>query len=127
MSGPVETAPSPSGSSDDEAWSLVLASWADEEAHRTYLSRFTDLEGLAVAGGRYRAILARTPDDPVALRMRDELVKKATVYGLAALPHTNPAGASSLTRRLRMAAALAFGCAAVWAVYKLFLLLGARF
>ena len=57
--------------------------------HRAYLRRFTDLEGFAVAGGRYRAVLAERPGDAVALRMRDELVKRATVYGLATLPRTS--------------------------------------
>ncbi len=74
----------PSG--EAEAWARVLAAWTDEAVHRAYLARFTDLDGYAVAGGRYRAVLAERPEDALALRMREEIVRKATVFGLASLP-----------------------------------------
>ncbi|BDG03476.1 hypothetical protein [Anaeromyxobacter oryzae] len=78
------------GEAEPEAWARVLAAWEDDAAHHAYLARFGDLEGLAVAGGRYRAVLAERPGDPVALRYRDEVVKRATVAGLAQLPRTRP-------------------------------------
>src|SRR5512145_2382269 len=79
--------------SDDEAraWAEVLAAWEDEAAHRAFLGRFQDLDGLARAGGRYRDALAERPDDAVARRWRDEVVKRATVAGLAAIPREAPA------------------------------------
>lgn len=114
MSEPADpTAPAPTAPSEEEAWSLVQASWADEAAHRAYLARFTDLEGLAMAGGRYRAVLAERPQDAVALRMRDELVAKATVVGLALLPRTARAGMPRWARRLILLAAVLCIAAAV--------------
>lgn len=83
---PQPAAPDP----EPEAWARVVASWDDEVVHRAYLDRFGDLEGLAIAGGRYRAVLDARPDDPVARRFRDEVVKRATVAGLAQLPRTRP-------------------------------------
>jgi len=86
---PAEAAPSdPSG--EPLAWAGVVAAWGDEAAHRAYLARFGDLDGLTRAGRRYRAVLAERPGDPVALRFRDEVVKRATVQGLALLPRTAP-------------------------------------
>jgi hypothetical protein len=120
------TAPAPSNPSEEEAWSLVLASWGDEAAHRAYLARFTDLEGFAVAGARYRAVLAERPQDPVALRMREELLRKATVVGLASLPRTPRRELPMAARRLIQAAVVVFAGFLVWAIYKLVVLLGAR-
>lgn len=116
----------PAPTSEEEAWAAVLAAWEDEAAHRAYLARFVDFEGLAVAGGRYKGVLDARPGDAMALRMRGEVVKKATVYGLASLPRTEPQAVSLTVKRLRMAAALVFGSAAAWALYKLVMLLGAR-
>jgi hypothetical protein len=125
---PPATGPAaPSGAvSEEEAWAAVLAAWGDEAAHRAYLARFADIEGLAVAGGRYKGVLDARPDDAMALRMRGEVLKKATVYGLAALPRTPPPAVSRTAKRLRMMAALSFGGLAVWSIYKLVVLLGAR-
>ncbi len=72
-----------------EAWAEVARAWEDEERHRAYLDRFRDLEGLALAGSRYREALASRPGDPVALRSRDEILRRATALGLAAVPRTN--------------------------------------
>jgi len=76
--------------SDEAAWTEVRAAWSDEAAHRRYLARFQSLEALAVAGNRYKAVLAERPDDAMALRMRAEIVKKATLLGLASLPRERP-------------------------------------
>jgi hypothetical protein len=126
MSDAVENTPSPTAPSEEDAWSRVLASWDDEAGHRAYLARFTDMEGFAVAGGRYRAVLSQRPQDAMALRMRDELVKKAMVLGLATLPRTVRREKPVAPKRLVMALALTFGSALVWAIYKLVVILGAR-
>lgn len=126
MSDPADTnPPRPGGSSEEQAWAEVLARWGDEGAHAAYLRRFNDLEGMAVAGGRYRAVLAQRPDDPVALRMRDEVVRKATVVGLATLPRTAPPRTRSVPRWVVVVLATSLGSALVWVVYKLVVLLGA--
>jgi hypothetical protein len=46
-------------------------------------------------------VLAERPGDPVALRMRDELVKKATIVGLASLPRTPPGETNPWVRRAK--------------------------
>ncbi len=116
MSEPADpTAPAPGAPpltppSDEEAWSSVLGAWGDEAVHRAYLGRFTDLDGLAVAGGRYRAFLAERPQDPMALRMREELLRKATLLGLQSLPRS---GAPRRVRRAIIAVGLLGGIAAL--------------
>jgi len=110
---------------EEKAWSRVVAVWDDEQSHRAYLKRCTDLEALAAAGGRYRQVLAERPGDAMAQRMRDEVVKRATVYGLAALPRSQPEKPLAL-KRFALLASLAFALAVAWASYKLVVLLGAR-
>src|SRR5512142_310356 len=114
MSEPADpTASAPSAPSEEEAWSRVLASWDDEAGHRAYISRFGDLDGLATAGGRYRAVLSERPQDAMALRMRDELLRKATVLGLASLPRTARSQAPRWVRRLLLAAVILMAAAAI--------------
>ena len=76
---------------EEAAWAEVLGAWNDEARHQAYLARFTDLEGLAVAGRRYREVLAERPGDPVAARYRDEVLKRAMARGLVSVPREAPA------------------------------------
>jgi integrase len=73
---------------EEKAWAEVLVRWEDEAAHRAFLERCGDLEALARAGARYREVLAVRPGDAVALRWRDEVLRRATAAGLAQLPRT---------------------------------------
>jgi hypothetical protein len=82
--------PDPAEEAEAAAWSAVVAAWDDEEAHRAYLERPLDLDGLALAGQRYRAVLAERPGDAIATRCRDEVVRRATVLGLTSLPRSAP-------------------------------------
>jgi hypothetical protein len=75
---------------EEAAWADLRACWGDPLAHRAYLARFADLEGLARAGARYRAAIESAPDDPVAAAGRDEVLRKAALLGLAAIPRTIP-------------------------------------
>jgi len=87
----LETGSPPGGdptATEEEAWVLVVSRWGDDEAHRAYLARFTDLDGLTQAGRRYREVLRERPEDAVALRWREEILKRATVQGLAQLPRS---------------------------------------
>lgn len=117
-----DIAPTAAPVSEEEAWAGVRAAWSEETVHRAYLGRFQSLEALAVAGNRYKAVLAERRDDAMALRMRAEILKKATAYGLAALPRTVAEPSKNL-RRFRLALALAAGSAAAWAAFKLAALL----
>jgi hypothetical protein len=92
----------PAAAGEAEAWAEVLASWDDEARHRAYLARFPDLDGLTVAGRRYRAVLEARPGDALAQRFRQEIVKRATVAGLAQLPRTPPPALAKLPRLARI-------------------------
>src|SRR5512144_414453 len=82
--------PSEAEAAEAAAWTEVLAGWEDEARHRAYLARFQDLEGLATAGRRYRDVLDARPDDAIAARFRDEVLKRAVAHGLASLPRAAP-------------------------------------
>jgi len=89
---------------EDEAWAAVAASWQEDDAHKAYLAAHADLDGLAEAGRRYRTALERDPSDAVALRWRDEVVRRATAIALAQLPRTKPAPERTGLRRALVAA-----------------------
>ncbi len=84
------TPPARDDAGEAEAWARVLAAWDDAEAHRAYLARCADLDALARAGRRYRAVLDARPDDPTATRAIADILGRATVQGLASLPRTPP-------------------------------------
>ncbi|HET9594591.1 MAG TPA: hypothetical protein VFP65_03370 [Anaeromyxobacteraceae bacterium] len=111
----------------DTAWSELQGRWEDDAAHRAFLARFADLDALAEAGRRYRAALEARPGDPVALRWRDEVVKRATVIAMAQLPRTKPP--RQLPPRLRralVAAAFAATAATVgWSLLRMSGVVGA--
>jgi hypothetical protein len=125
-STPSENVPE-SVSAEEASWAEVLLAWDDEARHRAYLAQFTDLEGLAVAGKRYRGVLAARPGDPVAARFRDEVVKRAMVQGLVALPRTAPPPQrrTTATRAAVVAFTVALGAATWWVVHRLGVLAGA--
>jgi hypothetical protein len=104
MSPPEQSPTAPRDEEEAAAWQAVVSAWEDEAAHRAYLGRFADLDGLARAGGRYRAVLAERPDDPLARRFRDEIVKRATAAGLAMLPRTAPPRTRDVPRWVKGAA-----------------------
>jgi hypothetical protein len=101
---------------EEVAWAEVEARWEEAEAHQAYLARFSDLEGLAAAGRRYKQALDREPGDAVARRGRDEVVKRATVLALAQIPRTRPPAqlAPGLRRALLVAVAAAMAGAVAW-------------
>lgn len=103
------------------AWAEVQARWAEQPAHLAYLARFPDLDGLTTAGRRYRDALAARPGDTMALAMKAEVVKRATVVGLAMLPRTAPARtASPLWRRATIVLGVAWlVVAGGWMAWKL--------
>jgi len=82
--------PDPQEEAEAAAWAGVRSAWEDDATHRAYLARFADLDGLARAGRRYRAVLAVDPRNAIAARWRDEVVKRAMVQGLMQMPRTKP-------------------------------------
>jgi hypothetical protein len=89
------------------AWAEVLAGWGDEARHRAYLDRFEDLEGLAVAGRRYRDALLARPGDAIAARQRDEVLRRALAQGLASLPRARTGAGRAQAAVLALLGALA--------------------
>lgn len=90
MTDETQSPAAPAGPDDDAAWAALRARWEDPVAHRAFLSGCADLEALARAGARYRAALQEKPDDAIAATGRDEVLRKATVLGLASVPRTAP-------------------------------------
>lgn len=75
----------------------LTSRWDHLEAHRTLLQHARAVEGLPWLAGCYRSVLVVQPDDPVALRMQQDIVAIA----LASLPETRPQtdpGLSSATK-----------------------------
>jgi hypothetical protein len=114
-------APEPAGE-EARAWAAVEARWADQAAHLAYLARFPDLDGLTTAGRRYRDALAARPGDAMALAMKAEVVKRATVVGLAMLPRTAPprVATAGWRRALVLLVAGWIATAGAWMAWKLF-------
>jgi hypothetical protein len=103
-------APDDQALTEAEAWSRVLVAWNDEAAHKAYLARFRDLEGLAMAGQRYREAIEKNPKDPVPQRWRDELLKRATAQAFAQIPRTKPDRGAPRWIRTLLILVLAAGC-----------------
>ena len=106
---------------EPSAWAEVEARWAEPAVHQAYLARFPDLDGLTTAGRRYRSVLEARPDDAVALGMKAEILKRATVVGLAMLPRTPPPplAGGKWKRRLLLMAAAWLASAAAWFLWHL--------
>ncbi len=86
-----DVAPEPGRTPDageEAAWAELVSRWDDPLAHRAFLDRCHDLGALSQAGARYRAVLSRRPGDPEAAAGRDEVVRRATILGLASMPRT---------------------------------------
>lgn len=80
------------------AWRELVARWEEWAEHERFLSLSMGRGELASAGRLYRVRLARVPDDGMAQRAREEVVRRAT---LVVTTETEPQGPSLLKRRLR--------------------------
>jgi hypothetical protein len=112
----------------EAAWAEVTARWDEEASHRAFLDRCGDLDGLAEAGRRYRTALEECPADAIALRWRDEVVKRATALAMAQLPRTAPPRRLSpgARRALLFAVAASTAAAVVWVLLRLSQAVSAR-
>jgi hypothetical protein len=123
MSDPTAPAsnPTPDALNEDAAWAELERHWAEPAAHRAYLDRFQDLDGLSAAGRRYRSVLEVRPGDPQALAMKSEVLKRATVVGLALMPRAGSPGVPRgiWTRRLTLLGASWLAGVLAWAIFKL--------
>jgi len=113
------TASDPSG---EAAWAELTGRWDDLAAHRELLSACADLDALAEVGRRYRAVLEARPADPMAQQMKAEILKRATIIGLAQLPRTRPPVQWSgvWPRRLALGGMMALASAVSWLLFRLF-------
>jgi hypothetical protein len=113
----------PSDPSTEAAWDELTRRWDDPGAHRALLAACGDLDALAEVGRRYRAVLEVRPTDPMAQEMKGEILKRATVIGLAQLPRTRPPVLRSgvVPRRLLLAAVLVLAVGLSWMLGRLFL------
>ncbi|NVJ25353.1 hypothetical protein HUW62_29425 [Myxococcus sp. AM011] len=83
------------------AWRSLAERWEEWEAHDRLLTLAMGRGELASAGRLYRVRLARAPDDAVAHRAREEVVRRAT---LVVPTEVEPSELSAGKRRLRTAA-----------------------
>jgi hypothetical protein len=112
-----------SNPSMEAAWAELTRRWDDPAAHREFLSAQADLPALADAGRRYRAVLETRPTDALALAMKGEVLKRATIIGLAQLPRTRPLLLPSRAwpRRLMLAGVLSLAVTLSWMLGRLVL------
>ncbi|MFY2563499.1 hypothetical protein ACN469_38255 [Corallococcus terminator] len=83
------------------AWRSLAERWEEWEAHDRLLTLAMGRGELAAAGRLYRVRLARAPDDAVAHRAREEVVRRAT---LVVPTEVESSELSAGKRRLRAAA-----------------------
>ena len=62
-----------------DAWRELLLQWGEESRHDKLRKQAVQAEALAAVGRLYRLRLASMPDDPYALRGREEVVRLASV------------------------------------------------
>lgn len=82
-----------------DAWQALAARWDDWDAHDRLMTLAMGRGELAMLGRLYRVRLARAPDDAMAQRGRDELVRRATL----AVPATSETalGPSPAQKRMK--------------------------
>jgi hypothetical protein len=113
----------PPDPSSEAAWAELAGRWDDPAAHRALLAACRALEALAEVGRRYRAVLEARPADPMAQRMKAEILKRATLIGLAQLPRTRPPvqRGGPWPRRLLLGGTLVAAIGVSWLLGRLFL------
>ena len=125
MTAPPPPTPAVPDPAEEAAWAALRARWEDPLAHRAFLDACPGLEGLARAGARYREALLERPDDPVAAAGRDEVLRRATILGLAAIPRTVPLAGTRPWVKYAILAAVAAAVAGLAAWVGMALLRGA--
>ncbi|MFP2962276.1 hypothetical protein ACLEPN_31970, partial [Myxococcus sp. 1LA] len=84
-----------------DAWRKVAARWEDWDAHDRVMTLAVGRGELAMVGRLYRVRLAREPEDAVARRGRDEVVRRATLVVPSSM---EPVETPSITGRLKKVA-----------------------
>ncbi len=79
----------------DAEWAALEARWDDPDAHRRILDRAEAAGDVASLGRRYKERLDRAPGDAIAVRARDELLKRATVRLMVARPPAPKGGVTA--------------------------------
>ncbi|QSQ22524.1 hypothetical protein JY651_46695 [Pyxidicoccus parkwayensis] len=83
-----------------DAWQALAAQWDDWDAHDRLMTLAMGRGELAMLGRLYRLRLARAPDDVMAQRGRDELVRRATLV----VPATSEVASGSSVSQKRVKA-----------------------
>ncbi|WP_164017497.1 hypothetical protein [Pyxidicoccus trucidator] len=85
-----------------EAWRALAARWDDWEAHDRLMTLAMGRGELAMLGRLYRLWLARAPEDAMAQRGRDEVVRRATLVVPSSSSSSSDAVSASATTQKRM-------------------------
>jgi hypothetical protein len=68
------------------SWIRLLGAWEDPSGHERFLREASTQGELAATGRLYRIRLAQAPDDPLARRGRDEVIRLATAAASLSIP-----------------------------------------
>ena len=99
----------------DDAWKELLGSWEDEAAHKRFLDRAAQYDGLDVAAALYRDVQRQRPADPRAAAALERLVVLAQdLYAARALAGRPPKGP---TRIVAIGAAIVVDCSLLAVLY----------
>ena len=103
-----------------ELWRGVLARWDEIPEHDRLLQAATIQGELATVGRLYRIRLARSADDPIALRARDEVLRLATASSaaLALAPAETDRTESSTWKYVLLALVMLIGAVAFLLLYR---------
>jgi hypothetical protein len=93
----------------DRAWRELLKRWEDPAAHDKLLARAQAEEALPQVARMYQIRLARNEADAMALRAREELLRRVTVSASAAVKPPGGAPAGRSRKRLWMGLAGGLG------------------
>jgi uncharacterized Zn finger protein (UPF0148 family) len=98
----------------DEAWAALEASWADEAAHKRFVERAAETDGLDVAAARYRAVVRARPDDEPARRGLERVAALAETLHAARMRAERARPPTPLLRWLTVGLATALLLAVGW-------------
>ncbi len=107
----------PSDPPVDAAWQVLLANWDDDLAHKRFLEKAAQHDGLDVAAALYREAQRKRPDDlRAAAALKRSVVLAQDLYAAKSLA-SRPPVATTLTRVIAIGVAVVLVCAALSIVY----------
>lgn len=92
----------------EQGWARLGLAWSDFSAHQRLIGEAAARNEFNGLGNHYRSWLASNPKDEVALKAREELIRKATAAMLTRLPAEEKGIGLAQAKRIRSALLLLF-------------------